>query len=235
MERRETNSEYPVAAKSVNAWIFAFWRLPEASLAPRMFSGIVEETGLVESYDGHRLIVKANSVMVDLGVSESICVSGACLTVVELVAGGFAAETVPETVNRTSFSTLKAGDLVNLERSLTFGDRVGGHIVQGHVDAVGSVQSIEPEGNSYRISIDCPQSVLRYVVEKGFIAVDGISLTVTGVDKTGFSIAVIPYTREHTTLKHRAVGDPVNLEADVTAKYVERLMEPYLAQRKRPR
>ena len=193
-----------------------------------MFSGIIEEVGKVRSYDQKTLVVEASRVLDDLEVSESILVSGACLTVVKRNAGTFTANTVPETVQRTSFRTLRAGDGVNLERSLKYGDRVGGHMVQGHVDGVGSVARVERDGESIRIWFEAPVNIMRYVVEKGFIAVDGASLTVVDRDAAQFSIAVIPYTWDHTTLSSRRPGDPVNLEADVVSKYVETLAAPYL-------
>ena len=196
-----------------------------------MFSGIIEEVGRVRSYDQQTLVIEASAVLDDLRVSESIMIAGACLTVIQRDDTTFTANTVPETVRRTSFGTLKAGDGVNLERSLKYGDRVGGHMVQGHVDGVGTVARVEPEGDSLRIWFDAPANIMRYVVEKGFIAVDGASLTVVDRDETRFSIAVIPFTRDHTTVGGREPGDPVNLEADVVSKYIERLAEPYLASR----
>ena len=198
-----------------------------------MFSGIIEEVGRVGSYDKRTLVVEAGHVLDDLRVSESIMIAGACLTVVARDGESFTANTVPETVRRTSFGALKPGDGVNLERSLKYGDRIGGHMVQGHVDGVGTVARVAPEGDSLRIWFDAPANIMKYVVEKGFIAVDGASLTVVDRDDAQFSIAVIPFTRNHTTLGNRKPGDAVNLEADVVSKYVERLAEPYLAARAR--
>ena len=194
-----------------------------------MFSGIVEEVGTVKSYDLSLMKVQASTVLADLKVSESISVAGVCLTVVELADDVFVVETVPETVQRSNFKTLKPGDGVNLERSLALGDRIGGHIVQGHVDGIGTIKSRTEDGNSVRVRISCGLALLRYVVEKGFIAVDGTSLTVTAVDDSGFEVAVIPYTLEHTTLEERSIGDAVNIEVDPTAKYVEKLTLPHLA------
>jgi riboflavin synthase len=198
-----------------------------------MFSGIVEETGKVLSYDGQTMVVSARAVLEDLKVSESINVSGACLTIVKRDKGTFTVQTVPETVKRTNFRNLKAGMGVNLERSLTFGARIGGHMVQGHVDATGTVTRVEPDGNSVRVGFKAPANIIRCVVEKGFIAVDGVSLTVVDRTSAGFSVAIIPYTRGHTTFGERKPGDLVNLEADVMAKYVEALAAPYL-RRKSP-
>ena len=195
-----------------------------------MFSGIIEEVGTVESYDGETLVVRANQVLDDLEISESIMVAGACLTVTALseTDSTFTVETVPETLNRTNFGALEQGSKVNLERSLRYGDRVGGHIVQGHVDGVGTVRSVVEDGNSRVIVIEAPANIIESVVEKGFIAVDGTSLTVVDRNKDGFSIAIIPYTFDHTTLNERPEGSKVNLEADVTAKYVANVIEPYI-------
>ena len=146
-----------------------------------MFSGIVEELGEVVEFDGERLEIRATEVLEGLEVSESINVSGACLTVIESLEGGFVVEVVPETVLRTNFNELTAGGKVNLERSLRFGGRVGGHIVQGHVDGLAAIVSIDDDGNSIRIWLKPPQSIMKYIVEKGFISLDGISLTVVDV------------------------------------------------------
>jgi riboflavin synthase len=194
-----------------------------------MFSGIVEEVGEVVGFDGERLEIKAAGVIEGLNVSESICVSGACLTVIEAHEGGFVVEVVPETLQRTNLGTLRPGDTINLERSLRFGGPVGGHIVQGHVDGRAEIESIEDDGNSIRIWIRPPESIMRYMVEKGFIALDGISLTVVAVTDSSFSVAIIPYTRDHTTLGEREPGETLNIEVDITAKYIERLAQPHLA------
>jgi riboflavin synthase len=192
-----------------------------------MFSGIVEELGEVVVFDGERLEIKATEVLEDLEVSESINVSGACLTVIESLEGGFVVEVVPETVLRTNFSELTAGGKVNLERSLRFGARVGGHIVQGHVDGLAEILSIDDDGNSIRIWFKPAESIMKYIVEKGFIGLDGISLTVVDVTDDSFSVAIIPYTREHTTLGERQPGNSVNIEVDITAKYLEKLAKPH--------
>ena len=193
-----------------------------------MFSGIVEEVGTVESYDGATLVVNAIKALDDLKVSESILVAGACLTVVGLSTSTFTVETVPETVHRTNFSDLKPGDHVNLERSLRYGDRVGGHMVQGHVDGVGTVRSVTRDGNSRLVVFEAPENIIRHTVEKGFIAVDGASLTIVGLDTEGFSIAIIPFTFDNTTFNERPAGSRVNLETDITAKYIANLVEPYI-------
>jgi len=195
-----------------------------------MFSGIIEEVGTVVSYDGETLVVSANQVLDDLKISESIMVAGACLTVIALSEADstFTVETVPETLVRTNFDDIEPGKKVNLERSLRFGDRVGGHMVQGHVDGVGSIRSVVEDGNSRVIVIEAPENIIENVVEKGFITVDGTSLTVVDRNPDSFSIAIIPYTFDHTTMNERPEGSKVNLEADVTAKYVANLVEPYL-------
>ena len=195
-----------------------------------MFSGIIEEVGTVVSYDGETLVVRANQVLDDLKISESIMVAGACLTVTALSESdsSFTVETVPETRTRTNFGDLEPGSNVNLERSLRYGDRVGGHMVQGHVDGVGTVRSVIEDGNSRIIVIEAPENIITNVVEKGFIIVDGTSLTIVDRNDDSFSIAIIPYTFDHTTFNERPEGSKVNLEADVTAKYVAKLVEPYL-------
>ena len=192
-----------------------------------MFSGIVEEVGTVRSYDLRRMTVEASEVLTDLKVSDSISVAGVCLTVVELYSGTFTVATVPETVERSNFGSLKPGRGVNLERALALGDRIGGHMVQGHVDGRAVLSAATEDGNSVRISFECDPGLLRYIVEKGFITVDGTSLTITAVRPNDFDVAIIPYTFEHTTLNERSIGDAVNIEVDVTAKYVERLVSPY--------
>jgi riboflavin synthase len=194
-----------------------------------MFSGIVEEVGRVLSYDRTTLIISARAVLADLKPSDSINVSGACLTVVSIAPDNFIVQTVPETVLRTNFGRLKPGSLVNLERALTLGARIGGHMVQGHVDATGSVRTVTPDGNSLRVAFSAPANIIRYVVPKGFIAVDGVSLTVVERLPDGFTVVLIPYTRDHTAFAAMEAGDAVNLEADVTAKYIEQLAAPYLA------
>ena len=194
-----------------------------------MFTGIVEERGRVRSITpnegGARLVVVARTVIDDAGLGDSIAVNGCCLTVVELGEGWFAADAVTETLTRTALGQLVEGDPVNLERPLRLADRLGGHLVQGHVDGVGTVTGREPlPDGSTLVEIAAPLSVLRYVVEKGSITVDGISLTVTHVDDRSFAFAAIPHTLEVTTLGERGVGAAVNLEVDMVAKYVERFV-----------
>ncbi len=188
-----------------------------------MFTGIVEEVGVVESAGPGRLAVSASKVVADLKVGDSICVNGTCLTATSTTQAGFTADVVPETLRRTNLGSLVAGDPVNLERSMAIGDRFGGHIVQGHVDATGEVASIEKEDDALLISVRAPASVMRYVVEKGFVAVDGTSLTVVNCGAQSFTVKIIPHTRDNTVFGSRKVGDRVNLESDIIAKYVERV------------
>ncbi len=188
-----------------------------------MFTGIVEEVGTVRRAESERLTVSASKVVADLKVGDSICVNGACLTATSTTQAGFTADVVPETLRRTNLGSLTAGDPVNLERSMAIGDRFGGHIVQGHIDATGEVVSIDTEGDALLVSIGAPVSVMRYVVEKGFVAVDGTSLTVVNCGAQSFTVTIIPHTRDNTVFGSRRVGDLVNLEADIIAKYVERV------------
>ena len=193
-----------------------------------MFTGLIREVGRVASVSGDangiRLEIDAPETAAAATVGDSVAIGGVCLTVVAIGGKRLAFEAVPETLGRTSLGRLAAGSAVNLEPSLRAGDALGGHFVQGHVDAVGTVRSVEPEGEGRRIWIDAPTDLLRYVVEKGSITVEGASLTVAGLDATGFAVALIPHTLAVTTLGALAPGDSVNLEVDVLAKYVERLL-----------
>ncbi|MFM7615857.1 MAG: riboflavin synthase [Actinomycetes bacterium] len=194
-----------------------------------MFTGIVEELGTVRAITpnegGARIEIAAATVLADAVLGASIAVNGCCLTVVEFTDSWWAADAVTETLDRTALGSLVAGSPVNLERPVRLDDRLGGHIVQGHVDGVGSLVSRDalPDGST-RMRFAAPTGLLRYVVEKGSITVDGISLTVAALHDDGFDIAVIPHTLSVTTLGPKAPGDPVNLEVDVLAKYVERLL-----------
>jgi riboflavin synthase len=189
-----------------------------------MFTGIVQEMGTVAAFDGSRLVVTAPETAADAAVGDSVSVAGTCLTVVEAEEGRLAFDVVPETLSRTALRHLEPGASLNLEPSLRVGDRLGGHVVQGHVDAVGRVRSVTPEGDSRRIWVDAPDTVLGYCIEKGSIAVDGVSLTVAALDYDGFEVALIPHTMAVTTLGRLEPGDDVNLEADVLGKVVERLV-----------
>ena len=198
-----------------------------------MFTGLVEEVGTIRSVvpvgEGARVTIEATTVLDDVEMGASIAVNGCCLTVVEWGDDWWAADAVPETMDRTNLGGLEPGDPVNLERPLAANGRYGGHVVQGHVDGTGEVQAIdELDDGSHRYTFSLPPELASYVVEKGSIAVDGISLTVAGVTPTSFSIAIIPHTHAVTAMGRRQVGDTVNLEADVLAKYVERLVRPSL-------
>jgi riboflavin synthase len=193
-----------------------------------MFTGIVRELGTVESFDGTRLVLAANETAAASAVGDSVAVAGVCLTVVEAAEGRLAFDVVPETLARTALGRLEPGSSVNLEPSLSVGDPLGGHVVQGHVDAVGRVRSVTPEGDGRRVWVDAPPNVLGYCIEKGSIAVDGVSLTVAAFDDDGFEAALIPHTLAVTTLGGLAPGAEVNLEADVLGKVVERLVEARL-------
>jgi riboflavin synthase len=189
-----------------------------------LFTGIVEEVGKVAELDPTRMQVRASRVMESQKLGDSISVNGACLTVVAFDETSFAVDLSPETLRRTSLGSLKPGSVVNLERPLAVSDRLGGHIVQGHVDATGTIASSEPEGDSTILRISSPKEMMPYIVEKGFIAVDGISLTVVKKDTSSFTLSIIPYTMENTNLKEKSPGDRVNLEADILAKYIESLL-----------
>ncbi len=193
-----------------------------------MFTGIVEEMGSVKALrreaGAARLSLTASAVLEGTALGDSICVNGVCLTVVELGKTEFSADVAVETLAVTNLGELKVGARVNLERALQLSARIGGHLVSGHVDGVGRVREKRVEGNGWRIFIDAPDAVLRYVIKKGSIAVDGISLTVADVDTKGFSVAMIPHTAKLTTLGFKVAGDTVNLEADIIGKYVERLL-----------
>lgn len=198
-----------------------------------MFTGIVEELGQVVEItrlDGAaRLTVAGPVVTADAGHGDSIAVNGVCLTVVRVSDGMFSADVMHETLARSSLGDLVPGDRVNLERAAALGDRLGGHLVQGHVDGVGTVTGRRPAENWVVVRISMPRSLSRYVVAKGSITVDGTSLTVVDVSDDEFTVSLIPTTLELTTLGLRRPGDAVNLEVDVIAKYVERLAMPHLA------
>lgn len=189
-----------------------------------MFTGIVEEVGRVRALQAAGLQVAARLVLQDLHLGDSICINGVCLTVTGLGDDWFSVDTVPETLRRSSLGDLTAGNPVNLERALAADGRVGGHFVQGHVEATASIRAIEPDGEAALIRFDAPPATMRYIVEKGFVTVDGISLTVVSRDAASFVVTMIPYTRAHTNLGARRAGDRVNIETDILAKYVESLL-----------
>lgn len=185
-----------------------------------MFTGIVEKVGRVVRVQGDRLVFRG--AWHDLKTGESVAVNGVCLTVVEVADDIWSADVSPETRRRSTLGNLRVGDAVNLERALSLGDRLGGHLVQGHVDEVGTVVGVEREGEGLRMEIAV--FTPRYLAEKGSVAVDGVSLTVASLTPRGFSVVLIPFTLRETTLGKRRVGDHVNLEYDVLAKYVESLL-----------
>jgi riboflavin synthase len=188
-----------------------------------MFTGIVEELGRLESLDGGRLRIAATRVLEDASIGDSIAVNGCCLTVVAFGDDWWEADVSDETISRTSIRSLEPGDGINLERAVKMSDRLGGHLVQGHVDGVGEI--VDPVPN---LRVRVPASLTRYLVEKGSVTVDGVSLTVVDALDDGFTVAIIPHTADVTTLGARQPGDLVNIEVDVMAKYVERLMAAYV-------
>ena len=193
-----------------------------------MFTGIVEEKGIIERLDisgsSGKIRIRARKTLEGTKTGDSIAVNGICLTVVTFDETGFTADVMAETVRRSSLKNCRVGSEVNLERAMALGDRFGGHIVAGHIDGTGVVREIRREENAVWIHISAPPEILRYVIKKGSIAIDGVSLTVARVSDTGFAVSVIPHTGEETTLLGKCVGNPVNLENDVIGKYVEKLM-----------
>jgi riboflavin synthase len=198
-----------------------------------MFTGIVRELGAVERVEprgeGLRLLVRAPEAAATARVGDSVAVNGVCLTATEVDDGMIAFEAVPETIRRTSLERLVAGGVVNVEPALRAGEPLGGHIVQGHVDGMGQVLRLEPEGEGARLTVEAPAELLRYVVEKGSITVEGVSLTIAALAPGTFEAALVPHTLTATTLGSLASDDKVNLEVDVLAKYVERLLEAHNA------
>lgn len=193
-----------------------------------MFTGLVAELGTVQRLDrqgeSYHLTVSAVKVMQNLKIGDSVAVNGACLTVVDMHDSVFTADVMPETVRLTNIGSLHGGDKVNLERTLRLCDGLDGHIVSGHVEGLGTIISRRPEGIANVVEIVAEARLLRYILPKGSIAIDGISLTVTAVTDSSFSVAIIPHTAKETTLGFKGVGDKVNLETDIIGKYVERLL-----------
>jgi riboflavin synthase len=189
-----------------------------------MFTGIVEELGTVAEVRDDGLTVRAANVLEGVRQGDSICINGVCLTVTAISDGSFSVDTVPETRRLTNLGDLQPGDPVNLERALRPSDRMGGHFVQGHVEGIGRVESVTQDGPALMIRFSASAELLRYIVRKGFIAIDGTSLTVVDRDDEGFSVTIIPLTQEWTTLGRRRPGDRVNLETDILAKYVEQFL-----------
>lgn len=193
-----------------------------------MFTGLVEELGkvkqIVRGAKSVRLSVFGSKVLADVKIGDSIAVNGTCLTVVDFSRDWFTADVMPETVDRTALAGLKAGDTVNLERTLRVGDRLGGHIVSGHIDGVGTILAREQNDNAVIVRIGAAAEVMRYIISKGSIAIDGTSLTVVDFGDNWFTVSLIPHTAAMTTVGLKAIGEPVNLEADIIGKYVEKLL-----------
>lgn len=193
-----------------------------------MFTGIIEELGVIQeikkSSKSSKLLIKANKVLENTNVGDSICTNGVCLTVTNLKANSFEADVMAETLRRSNLGNLNVGSKVNLERALTLQSRLGGHIVSGHIDGTGTIISLIKEDNATWVTIKTTNDILRYVVLKGSITIDGISLTVAYVDENVFKVSIIPHTAQETTLLNKSIGETVNLECDVISKYVEKLM-----------
>ena len=193
-----------------------------------MFTGIVEELGVIQGIKrgskSSRLLIKANKVLKNTKVGDSICTNGVCLTVTNLNTNSFEADVMAETLRRSNLGDLTVGSKVNLERALTLESRLGGHIVSGHIDGVGEIISLVKEDNATWVTVKAKSDILRYVVLKGSITIDGISLTVAYVDENVFKVSIIPHTAQETTLLNKSIGETVNLECDVISKYVEKLM-----------
>ena len=186
-----------------------------------MFTGIIEEVGRITSAQSNKIVIAASDVLQRMGLGDSISVNGVCLTVTSFNNSVFSADLMSETLRRTNLGKLAAGDVVNLEQPLPLGGRLGGHLVQGHIDATGRVMSVRWDGEAMLIRFETIPDVMYYIVEKGFIAVDGVSLTVVSRDNSSFQVSVVDYTRQRTTLGNWRVGDTVNLEVDIIAKYIE--------------
>jgi len=191
-----------------------------------MFTGIIQEVGKVASAQAGSLVIAASEVLRGMKLGDSIAVNGACLTVTDFGTSSFTVDVMPETLKRTNLGRLRAGDRVNLERPVALGGELGGHLVQGHVDGTGSVAAAVWEGEALLLKFEAPAEIMRFTVPKGFIAVDGVSLTITTKEASSFWVSVVDYTRRHTTLGERKVGDLVNLETDIIAKYVAQLSQP---------
>jgi riboflavin synthase len=193
-----------------------------------MFTGLIEEIGIVQSVhfkgDSAAIGITANTITKDLKVGDSVNTNGACLTVTSFSSSGFTVDAVAETMHRTNLSKLKSGDKVNLERALQLSDRLGGHMVSGHIDGTGTIAQINTEGNTQIVTIEAVPEIIKYIIEKGSIAIDGISLTVMTVNKSSFEVAIIPHTSNETTLISKEKGNKVNLECDMVGKYIERFL-----------
>ncbi|MFC1901518.1 riboflavin synthase [Chloroflexota bacterium] len=191
-----------------------------------MFTGIVEEMGSVAAATGGSLVIAAGEVLKGMKPGGSVAVNGVCLTATTFDSKSFSADVMPETLRQTNLGQLRTGDRVNLERPLALGGQVGGHLVQGHVDETGRVVSVTGEGEALLVRFEASPGVMRFIVPKGFVAVDGVSLTVTERDTDSFRVSLVGYSRQHTILGGKKAGDLVNLEADIIAKYVAQLSQP---------
>ncbi|MBU92964.1 MAG: riboflavin synthase [Chloroflexi bacterium] len=187
-----------------------------------MFSGIVEKTGIIKEFVADKLVIHEPSIAKELNLSDSVSVNGICLTIVDKNTNNFMVEISPETMQRTNLKDLNENDLLNLEKPLAYNDLIGGHLVQGHVDTVGKIENIKEDGNSKIFTISHPKTYNHYVVEKGFITIDGISLTVVKCIDNNFTLSIIPYTYRNTNLKLKKSGQNLNIEFDILAKYVEK-------------
>lgn len=193
-----------------------------------MFTGLIEEIGeiqnIIKSARSAKIKIKAGKILEDIKIGDSISTNGVCLTVTEFAPDSFTVDVMAETIRRSNLSSLTAGDKVNLERALLAGDRLGGHIVSGHIDGMGTITSYEKEDNAVWVTIAAPPDILKYIIKKGSVAIDGVSLTVAYIDEKLFKVSVIPHTRDITTLLKKKTGDPVNLECDMIGKYIEKLL-----------
>ena len=196
-----------------------------------MFTGIIEGLGTIKAImpmaGGSRMRIQADFPIEGLKIGDSIAVSGACLTAVTFERQTFEVDVSPETMGKTTLGQAKVGDKVNLEQALRFGDRLGGHLVSGHIDGVGVIRDKRPAANAVIFAFEVPESLARYIVAKGSIAVDGISLTVNACDRTSFEVSIIPHTAKVTTVGFKKVGDRVNIETDMIGKYIERFTRPF--------
>lgn len=202
-----------------------------------MFTGIVEEIGVIKKItkgvNSEKLLIQCNKVLEETKLGDSICTNGVCLTVTDINDHSFQADVMTETLLRSNLGNLTLGSEVNLERALTLSSRLGGHIVSGHIDGVGKIVSLKRIDNSIEVTIEAKLSILKYIIEKGSITIDGISLTVTYVDNKAFKVCIIPHTGENTILLKKKVGESVNLECDILGKYVERLLSFKVEEKKK--
>lgn len=192
-----------------------------------MFTGLIEEIGILSTVNkgakSAQLTISANKVIQDIKLGDSISSNGVCLTVVSFSNNSFTVDVMPETMRRSNLKNLKPGSKINLERALRLGDRLGGHIVSGHIDGVGLVRAVESEDNATWVTVEAGVEIMKYIIEKGSVAIDGTSLTVANVGDDAFKVSIIPLTKEETTLLSKKIGEEVNLECDMVGKYIERL------------